>query len=239
MRNLRRFRNAILDILFPPLCAACQSHLDAAERLSYLCRRCLASLTKYETLFCSVCGARLPDKIKICHQQSSYLLGAATSYADDIARALIWNLKYERIRAAALPIAQILASYVESLRLADGKTIIVPIPLHEIRKRQRGFNQSELIAEHLSQQTKIPLMPQALSRIKNTAPQADLRDQEAREQNVQDCFAAHSEALPKNIDTVIIVDDVSTTGATLREAAAALKASGIRKIIGLVFARAH
>jgi predicted amidophosphoribosyltransferase len=98
----------------------------------------------------------------------------------------------------------------------------------------RGYNQSEEIAKVIAEILKIPLDSETLKRVRNTTPQTELKSKEERAKNVYGCFAA------KNISgkAVIIIDDVYTTGATMREAARALKAAGARQVIGVAVARA-
>jgi len=239
MLKLQKIWNTLLDILFPPICIICKRHLEVKTRPLHMCAECLGCLKRYETLFCPVCQARIPEGKKICHPRSLYLMGAATSYADDSARKLIWTLKYERVRAAALPMAIILAEYVRSLRLPIEEYTIIPIPLHSSRERERGFNQSALLAEHLGQLLSLPIAAHAMIRIRNTTPQAEIEDQEARERNIKECFAIDLKTLPEKTKSILLIDDVSTSGATLNEAVKTLRTAGIKNIIGLVFAKAR
>ncbi len=190
-----------------------------------------------KTLFCGVCRARLPENKKTCHKSAQYLLGAAVGYDNALARQLIWKLKYRGRAGLAKPLADILIRYAENLELDLGKFIAVPMPLSKERLRARGFNQSELIARIFSEQIKLPVCSSALARIKNTKPQAEMPDWDLRGDNIAGAFAI-ADSAPIAGKNIILIDDVSTSGSTLAEAAKVLKKAGAKKIIGLVVAKA-
>ena len=132
-----------------------------------------------------------------------------------------------------------LIAYLRNLITAgfslDGYTLI-PMPLHSSREKERGFNQSELLAEIISKTFNLPLEKNILIRAKNTRAQAELTDWEERQANLQNAFTV---ANPENLKgkNIILVDDVYTSGATMSAAAETLRASGAKKIIGLVLAK--
>lgn len=173
-------------------------------------------------------------------------LAAAVSYSDEIPRQLIAVLKYQKIKTAAVPLGEILSRYIENCLPAEASAqagkleiknyFIVPVPLHWHRERERGFNQVNLIAEQLSRKTGWPVLKNVLKRIRNTPSQVELKEKKKREMNVRGCFAVENPEFlaGKNI---IILDDVSTSGATMREAIKTVRKSGAKKIIGLVVAK--
>jgi len=132
-----------------------------------------------------------------------------------------------------------LVAYLRNLVSAgfslDAHTLI-PLPLHPSREKERGFNQSELLAEIISKTFNLPLEKNILIRAKNTRAQAELTDWEERQANLQNAFTV---ANPENLKgkNIILVDDVYTSGATMSAAAETLRASGAKKIIGLVLAK--
>lgn len=234
---LNQTKETLLDILFPPVCAGCNSALNADEREKFLCAACLREIPIYDTLFCSVCRARLPENRKICHASAPCLLGAATSYDHPLIKALIWELKYQRHPWTAAALGAALASYLQNLHFDISKFVLVALPLHPKRERGRGFNQSALIAEYLAKAANLPLARRALRRVKETKVQADLRDYKEREENVAGCFAVADPGAVRGRN-IIVVDDVFTSGATMNELARVLKDSGARKVVGLVAAKA-
>lgn len=225
---------SILNILFPSRCVGCDLSLENGE---VVCRDCLASVAILETFTCGRCGSRLPFAKKVCHRDVPYLLAAAGSYADPTLRALIHALKFDLLRGAAVPLGRLAAAHLRALPFDIGTFTMIPVPLGRARERERGFNQSLLIAEVIRGMLGIPLRPELLFRTRNTKPQSDLSHAADRRANVRGSFAAIPSPLLKGA-RVLLVDDVTTSGATLHEAARALKAAGVRRIISCVLAKA-
>ncbi len=127
-------------------------------------------------------------------------------------------------------------NYLKSTDLKLENFIIAPIPLHPGRERKRGFNQAELLAKFIG--TKLNLeFTIALKKIKNTKPQAQLKNSEERIKNMEECFRITNPELVEN-KNVILIDDVFTSGATMNEAVKILKNCGAKKIIAAVLAKA-
>lgn len=236
---LTKAKEVFLDILFPPICINCNKSLNDARKLALLCETCRADIVVNTALTCPVCRSRLAENKKICHQNNPYRLAAAASYESELVKNLIHKLKYQKISGAAKPLSEILARHLDFLKpkLNIAGFTSIPIPLHPQRKRERGFNQSELIAENLSAQTGLPIIRNALIRVKATAPQAELKDYAAREANLAESFRVKFPELIKN-KNLILIDDVFTSGATMGAAVKTLKESGAGKIIALVVAKA-
>lgn len=180
----------------------------------------------------------------VCHPEAGFRLAAATDYGIFEARELLHALKYRGIRAAAEPISEILSHYLLKLSAYGGlplrDAVLVPVPLHAKRIRERGYNQSLCIAEALARRLgeHAPhIYEDALRRVRNTKSQADIANRAERELNMQDSFAAENSECVSG-KTVLLLDDVSTSGATLRAAARELKRAGARRVIGIVFAKA-
>jgi ComF family protein len=145
----------------------------------------------------------------------------------------IHALKYGGLRVLAPLLAELLAEYWQSSPLAV--EVIVPVPLHSVRERRRGYNQSVLLAEELSKRVHVPVCNDALVRRRNTPPQVSLSRAERR-QNVQRAFAVGQAVLAGR--RVLLLDDVLTTGATLDACAAPLLEAGAHSVWALTLARA-
>jgi ComF family protein len=227
----------ILKIVFPPRCLAC----DISIIEGVLCQTCFDGIPRYTTLFCARCGARLPGKNsgakKICHRNTDYLLGSAGPYDDPTLKLLIHHLKFRSVKGAAKPLANLLALYLGNIEIDPGEFILIPLPLSRKRLNQRGFNQAEEIARCLAEHTPRKVRNDILVRSKNTKPQTETTSATERRQNILGCFSVIKPEEVRHKD-VIVLDDVTTSGATLGEAARVLKAAGARKIIGLTAARA-
>jgi ComF family protein len=221
------------DIFFPPVCVRCGDSIVSGA----VCDACRAGVDIFNTLFCGTCNARLPEQKKTCHKNSPYMLGAAGSYDDATLQTLIHALKFQGIKGAALPLGEILAAYAKRLHLELADYTITPIPLSKERARARGFNQSALIAQQCATALSLPFEEHMLARVIHRNPQSDTQDIFERRDNIKGCFALADGADVQN-KKIILVDDVTTSGTTLTEAARVLKDSGAKKILALVVARA-
>lgn len=226
-----RWANTLLDLLFPPVCAAC-STLGPL-----ICDGCRSKMLKIPEPLCQRCGRSLLYVAPVCGEcmQPSFTLQqvrAPLAYLDPISR-VIQRLKYEGLFALAKPLAQILAASWPDW--AVNPEIIVPIPLHKRREKQRGFNQSALLARHLGHALGITVNEAAMTRAKNTIPQIGLSPDE-RQENVRDAFVADAQMVKGK--QILLVDDVYTTGATMSAAAHALLVSGAGGVSAYCLARA-
>lgn len=226
MEKLRRILSRLGawmdDLLFPEnvICLCCD-HALGEEDADGLCRGCWLALEKLaaaqeqrETE-----QEMLPDGIDYIH--------AAFVYEGPV-RKLIHRLKYESVRAAAVPLAK------QMVFLSSGEEeIIVPVPTDPRRERMRGFNQSALLAQHIAKELGMP-MEKALRRVESRPPQTGLPLIKRRE-NLVGCMAA-SQAV--NGKRVLLVDDVCTSGATVAEAARALREAGASGVGVFAAARA-
>ncbi len=253
---LGKAKNVALDILFPPVCLNCQKPIDDRNKL--ICRTCLSLIKFNNTLFCPVCRARLPENKKICHFNSQYLLAAAGNYDDPVLQNLIHYFKYKSFKNIAPILGEIALKYLQILNLNLKPFAVTPIPLHPKKERQRGFNQSKLLAEFLAKKLDLEFLD-GLKRIKNTEPQVKIKDPEKRTENIKGCFEINPHTKrewslsandssysrygvgvknPIRGKNILLIDDVFTSGATISEAVKILKANGSGKIIALVVAKA-
>jgi len=227
------FLDSLINIIFPSHCLNCRKN---AERGGVICADCFGKISLNQTLFCGKCRARIPDQKKICHNSFPYLLGAAGSYGDETLKNLIHGLKFQYLKSAARPLGEILIRYTDGLGLPLEKFSVIPVPLSKKRLRERGFNQSELIAKILAEHFGLPIDASSLTRAKNTKPQSETKNLAERRENVRACFfVTHPEAVAGR--NILLIDDVTTSGATLFEAASALKSAGARKILAMTVAK--
>jgi ComF family protein len=235
--TLRAFANTLLSSLFEPPCAACAqalSHpLDGA-----VCARCWASIT----------AARLAADSPLAGQwRAAGATAGHVDWAEAIGlyeghlRDVIHALKYERRRSIAMPLGRLMRETAAAL--LQGADVAVPVPLHPRRERDRGFNQ----ADDLARQLGLPVSP-LLQRVRFTTSQIEL-PAEARHQNVRDAFRLNRLPTPGSHlrqayggqarlpAVIVLVDDVSTTGATLEACARVLKRGGVLEVRALTAAR--
>lgn len=219
----------MLDFIFPPVCVNCR-RLGAL-----LCADCEAVLPRVSGPVCTWCGRATTYSTQVCfdcqhHPLPLRVVRAPFRYAEPLDR-VIHQMKYEGYFALAEPLARLMIvgwpAWTEAIDL------VVPIPLHPKRQRQRGFNQSALVGRHLCHSLGLPFSESALRRTRHTTPQIELGPQE-RANNMRGAFAA----VPKQVMDrhVLLVDDVFTTGATMTAAADALLAAGARVVSGYCLA---
>lgn len=246
---MNQLLNFFLDLIFPPLCFACRKTL--AKNRRDICLACVEAVSVHSHPFCSVCQARIPPGASRppCHPRA-FLLYAAGDYRNPTIRALIHTLKYDKIESAIDPIKTlIIAPYLKNISAGyqlSAAHLLVPIPLHKSKRKKRGFNQAHLIALALQAEirsatgTEAPVL-ELLKREKKTKPQAELKDHKERRENVSGCFKTNPISpigLIGPIGQIILVDDVTTSGATLAEAAAVLHRAGRTQTAAFVLAKA-
>ena len=222
---------ALLDLFYPPHCVAC-GHVGA-----WLCAGCVASIRVLESSVCQSPVRRFGiAEASLGYQAGeSYLAGALSlaHHLPPLAQA-IHALKYKGIRALAEPLGDILAQYWQQRHVQA--SIIVPVPLHQARLRQRGYNQSLLLARELAQRLRLPLGEAVLTRERNTPSQVGL-SREERWANVWGAFRCAPDVFLGG--DVLLVDDVLTTGATLEACASTLLTAGAQSVWSLTLTRAQ
>lgn len=159
---------------------------------------------------------------------------AVYSYDHWLTRSIVHTCKYEGVRELAAVMASTLANELLCFSSCDRETILIPVPLHESKFRERGFNQSELIAMHLGDFLGRYVDTKALLRVQNTRTQVTLSRKQRRE-NVRGAFVCTDTQLVAG-KKIILIDDISTTGSTLSEIAGVLRSGGAADVSGLVFA---
>ncbi len=223
-----------LDLLFPPRCAGCRSGG------ALLCSRCWQSMQPLTGPLCAHCGTPLSTASVNCqfcryHRLTLHGLRCVNIYQGALRRA-VHALKYRHQPRLAEPLGQLLALAFQRYALqADG---ILALPLHPQRERQRGYNQAALLARTCATYLKVPYLEKLVMRQRMTPPQVGLTFRR-RQQNVTGAFALTPDASTRlaGYRTLLLIDDVSTTGATLEACAAPLYAAGVRQIWGLVLGR--
>ncbi len=148
-------------------------------------------------------------------------------------RQAIHQLKYQNLRALVVPLAKLMQEYLTANPVPG--EVLVPVPLHKKRLRERGYNQSGLLAQKLGRLSNLPVVDDCLIRQRHTPPQVRTSTVEERWHNIATAFVCRDSRLQGK--QVLLIDDVSTSGATLDACAAALKASGAISVWGLVMAR--
>jgi len=235
--SLVRLTLVIRDILFPPCCAACRARLFAPAG-DHLCHDCLESIRLIEPSICTVCGQPFHGPQGTDHtcgqcikNPPSFKTARSVFQYQGSVRILIHRIKYNDDGHALMALSSLAREHV----LLDyvKPDMVIPVPLHSKRLRKRGFNQSLRLAGAIFPH--IPLRVDILTRTLNTKPQTELSMKE-RHRNVKNAFEVAS-PLPEGVKTILIIDDVYTTGATVRACAKTLKKAGAKEVHVFTVAR--
>jgi ComF family protein len=243
----RATSDGLVSVLLAPCCASCSQLLEHPTR-GPICEPCWQSILPLTPPLCDGCGVPLPAwrvvsilllRCPRCRRVESYVdCARAIGSFDGALRGIIHALKYEGRRSVAKRLAGMMR--VRGAEILDGAAWAIPVPLHPSRRRQRGFNQAADLARNLG----LPVR-RALYRTRATSMQTGLSAAERR-RNVRDAFALRDTWLGRRGpgerlagSVVVLVDDVSTTGATLEACARVLKeTAGVREVRALTAARA-
>lgn len=224
---------SFLDILFPKRCVGCR-------RLGgYFCSRCRSTLPliAINEAICPMCGGLAVDGKTHPRCRTRYGIDGLTSFFryKGVIRQAIKSMKYHLVSDLAGELISIVPDQMFRVWELSSNAIIIPIPLHVIRERSRGFNQAEVIGREIGTVLHIPMQTDILRRTKHTTSQAGLSGKQERLANMKGVFAVT--LVRAKAMSVLLVDDVFTTGATLRSVAATLKRTGAHTVWGVTLAR--
>lgn len=220
----------LLDALYPFRCPVCDEIVMPKGQL--ICRGCFEVLSFVRQPVCKKCGKEVfCSTVEYCldcsRHRRSFEYGVALLNYDERARHSMAGIKYRNKR-------QYLEFYVEAVCVRFGRQILrmgadalVPVPIHPSRRRKRGFNQAEILAEGIGGKLGIPVCSGLLVRNKRTAPQKELSPLE-RLKNLEEAFAVGTGV--EDMESVIIVDDIYTTGSTVEACTRMLKAAGVKRV---------
>jgi len=240
MHRPAAFWRALLDVAFPRVCAACGG--PAGEEALHVCWSCLHGLDLIQAPYCELCGDPYEGAIRhefrcgFCVDRRPRFERArsAARYRGAL-RPLLHAFKYGGASHLAPDLARLLQACVQVHYGAERIDAVTCVPLHAVKERSRTYNQARLLAAELAPLLKRPLLPNCLRRVRATETQTHL-SAGARARNVRGAFAA---AQPQWIRgrCLLLIDDVMTTGATVAEAAGALRDAGATRVLVATVAR--
>lgn len=212
MAAFRHGMRGLFDAIFPLECVSCSGSG------SYCCHGCLATAV---------------PTCRRLHAAGGFDILCGYGYADPLIRRVVHDFKYERLHAARSVLVTLIRRWARAFgHLVPEGVLLVPVPLHHARMTSRGFNQAEWIALALGKEIDLPVAADLLFRVRRTGSQTAARD---REGNVTDAFRSRKAVNAR----IFLVDDVVTSGATLRACAAAIAAGGAECMGGFAFACGH
>lgn len=224
--------DGMLTLLFPPRCAVC-----GLLQEPLICPQCTEGITCIAAPCCAQCGVPFPPQAQALSHCAAcrddpppFDAARAAGIYGGALRQAIHAFKYDGMQALASPLGVFMRDHIT---LPFPVACLSPVPLHPERLAMRGYNQSQLLAEELGTHWNVPVHSELLRRILNTTPQMQLPP-DARRKNIKGAFATRAVPLPP---TVGLVDDVFTTGSTLRECSRILKRAGVERVLVLTLAR--
>lgn len=221
----------MIKILYPERCIICDGVLALSEK--GVCGRCLPTLKLIRDPVCMRCGRPISSGTEYCEEcegRKHEFSGGRFSFSYEQAAAGIYRFKYMNRMRYARGYAGILCRELEVWLKAVSPDALIPVPLHKKRLIARGYNQAKLLADEVSKLTGIPVRDKCVARVKNTVPQKTF-DRKHRLNNLKNAFIVRENVV--KLDTVIVVDDIFTTGSTIDSLAEVLKAAGVRRVFFL------
>lgn len=234
---LNRTVDILLSLLYPERCVFCDEVIwgDGEE---LVCAACKDAPIYIKDLYCLKCGKRIEEKGKEvcdnCHDKKHYFdRGRVLFDYNDAVRESIYRLKYNNRRRYAIYYGDKLAECFGEWLKEKKVQAIVPIPLHKSRFAARGYNQAQLLAKRVSEKTGIALRDDLLIRVKKTEAQK-LMNADERHNNLKNAFKIG--VFDVKLETVVLIDDIYTTGSTMDEAARVIRQAGVQNVYCLSLA---
>ncbi len=238
--GILRYLYAAVDFLFPPQCLLCGEFIFSYND-GYLCGNCLDAVCAGDGPLCVTCGMWFESPEGAHHRCGTCTTNpphfdcarAAGAY-EGLLRTAIHDFKYRHKTALAKPLAQVLAERGAHMLPVKSYDVIIPVPLHPQRLRDRGYNQALMLAERLAGQWDVPVWRELLRRNRRTQPQTVLVKKERRK-NVRGAFSYCGR--PLDGKRILLVDDVLTSGSTVNECARVLKLNKAKQVDVITLAR--
>lgn len=233
LRNI--FETAIV-FLYPARCRVCEEFLGVTS-MPYICADCWQDMQFLEPPWCDICGT--PEINGLCDacavSPPRYGKLRTIAFYHTTLQQAIHLFKFEKKRAFAQPLVQLINTHIPSDCDITGYDFVLPIPIHKKRLRERGFNQAALLADGIAKVAGVPVLTDVLVRKRHTVAQSSL-DSAARQQNIVGAFEVRNPDIISG-KRLLLIDDVFTTGATIREAVGELWTADPAEIDVLTLAR--
>jgi ComF family protein len=222
IRFINDIFQGISSLLFPVTCIVCKRRIN--ETQSLVCESCWRNLSYLSSDIIE--SKPVPDNIDMMIPVFVF---------DELVQTIIHFLKYNGFKSLGIELGKKVSLKVQNQIPVSNETVLIPVPLHPVKYRERGYNQSYYIAIGIGEILGLSIHRRLLKRIKNTETQTQLSANE-RQQNMQDAFEIADGVDLSGIHCAVLIDDVFTTGSTLNSAAGVLKKRGVEKVIGITVA---
>ena len=221
--------NLLIELLFPRRCPICDEPVDKVGQ--YICKKCQGVLRYVTTPYCMKCGKTLDDETKEycmdCQNAEHFFRSGRALYEYEPIKTSIYRFKYEGRKEYAEFYGKELAKRFGNQIKKWKADALVPVPLYWEKEKKRGYNQALLVARALGKELNIPVNKEIIKRVRTTLPQKQLNSKE-RQNNLKNAFKIGKNDVKLN--TVVVVDDIYTTGATMDAVAECLKRAGVGEV---------
>jgi len=225
----------IRELLFPRRCPVCDRPVKPAGKK--ICDVCREKLRYVSGAYCMKCGKPLSGETAEycmeCRQKKHEFVQGMSLYEYESAAASIYRFKYAKRREYAEFFGEELSERFGEMIRKWNVDALIPVPIHKTRKRERGYNQAELLAQQLGRRTGLPVVSDLLVRCRKTTPQKELNALQ-RQNNLKKAFKISQNDV--KLSTIIVIDDIYTTGSTVDEMTKILKQAGVGKVYVLTLA---
>ena len=235
---MKELISTIIDWIYPPRCISCRNPLPLENkrgRFLWLCSYCENLFTPLEEPICNICSAPVKEGVSVCsscHSRSFHFIHNRSAFVyEDLVRDMMHEIKFRRRRHVAQGLGRLWADIVKE-RIPKDITL-VPLPMHPKKRRERGFDQAQVLAAAIAETTGIKYSA-ILERVKDTPPQSGLHPRQ-RVDNISGAFRVKPGHNITGQD-FILVDDIYTTGASLNECAKVLIQGGASKVFTMTLA---
>lgn len=232
--------NKIMDVIFPLRCPVCDRPVPYFDRQEGICGECRDGFSLIKGARCCLCGRKLEGNeeelckdCKVNGKRHCYTRGIALYEYNDRMREAIYRFKYEGRREYAGFFGKMMAHQFGNAVKRAGVEGIIPVPLHEKREKERGYNQAGLLAAAFGKEVQMPVYEKYVIRVRNTPPMKTLNGTN-RQNNLKKAFKIGQNDVKLNI--TIIVDDIYTTGSTIDAMAKVLLKAGISRVYFMTLA---
>jgi len=221
--------NKLWGLLYPGRCPVCDSVvMPAGNKICYPCRN---RLRRIREPYCLKCGQQLTDEeleyCSDCRKKKHVFISGICLYEYESVQEAIYRFKYEGRSEYAAFFGEEMAYWLGERLKSFRADALIPVPIHRKRFRERGYNQAQLLAQEVGKRLRIPVLTNVIERVRNTAPQKGLGMQE-RQNNLKKAFKMCQNDV--KLDTIIIIDDIFTTGATIDAMGRVLLEAGVKEI---------
>lgn len=232
-----KFIECIINIMYPKKCVICNEIIEYKNSKDYVCLKCRENIPFISGNICKKCGKPI-DYGEICSRcmETAFAFDFGFSpFEYEIVRKSIFRLKYKGVKKDGKAMGELMSLFVREKYndVIKNIDIIVPVPIHEKKLKKREFNQADIIGKRIAQNFNIVYKDDLIKRIRNTVPQNSLEHKE-RKENIKDAFVITDKEFIKD-KSIMIVDDIFTTGSTINECSRLLIMNGAKNVVFYTF----